>query len=584
MTKQTYEDDSTVTYAYDNSGALATVTDSSSGISTTYYYDFTDRLMKYVESGTGYSHSVGYAYDDINNLTALVETINGTAHTTSYTYDDDNRVTSVTNGTVTETYTYDAYSRISGQVTKNGAATVLTKTPTYRTVNGSETGQIASYRTYGDNYDVTYSYTYDGNGNITSVSDGTNITTYVYDSANQLVRENNQAAGKTWTWTYDNAGNIVQEVETSDSGTKTTVYHYDDSNWGDLLTSYVVTSGETSTTYTLNYDGIGNPLSDGNRAYTWRNSRELATLTQNGVTWSYTYNSDGIRTQRTNGTTTYSYIYNGGTLTQMTVGTDTLYFAYGSSGPVAVTYNGTTYYYATNIQGDIIAILDSTGAAVVTYTYDAWGNILSTSGTLATTLGTANPLRYRGYVYDPETGLYYLQSRYYNPEWGRFTNADSLVSTGQGVLGNNMYAYCRNNPVRRVDVSGMLDFECNNDNENLASGERDDWANNGAKSTTDNSNANVRTYQAPRGGGGVSSSVTVGTTTVTFGHGGGHMGGNNIADIENFIANDVVNQPPSTSQVTHRCVEYNGQTLNYGYYTRSPILINVGTYFFTAEK
>ena len=132
-----------------------------------------------------------------------------------------------------------------------------------------------------------------------------------------------------------------------------------------------------------------------------------------------------------------------------------------------MTYGGATYYYATNIQGDVVAILDSTGAAVVTYTYDAWGNILTTTGTLASTLGTHNPLRYRGYVYDLETGLYYLQSRYYNPEMGRFLNADALVSTGQGILGNNMFAYCLNNPVNLEDITGSAARICFSDNDRL---------------------------------------------------------------------------------------------------------------------
>ena len=91
---------------------------------------------------------------------------------------------------------------------------------------------------------------------------------------------------------------------------------------------------------------------------------------------------------------------------------------------------------------------------VVEYTYDAWGRLLSTTGSMANTLGLHNPLRYRGYVYDRETGLYYLQSRYYNPEWGRFINADNYPSTGQGLLGNNMFAYCNNNPVIRADSGG----------------------------------------------------------------------------------------------------------------------------------
>ena len=90
----------------------------------------------------------------------------------------------------------------------------------------------------------------------------------------------------------------------------------------------------------------------------------------------------------------------------------------------------------------------------MTYTYDAWGNPLSTTGSMAATLGEQNPLRYRGYVYDTETGLYYLQSRYYNPSWGRFINADGYASTGQGIIGNNMFAYCGNNPVICADYCG----------------------------------------------------------------------------------------------------------------------------------
>ena len=102
----------------------------------------------------------------------------------------------------------------------------------------------------------------------------------------------------------------------------------------------------------------------------------------------------------------------------------------------------------------MIAIVDATGTAVVSYTYDAWGNILSVTGTMADTLGKSNPLRYRGYVYDPETELYYLQSRYYDPEVGRFINADAFTSTGQGILGNNMFAYCNNCPVKYKDSDG----------------------------------------------------------------------------------------------------------------------------------
>ena len=165
-------------------------------------------------------------------------------------------------------------------------------------------------------------------------------------------------------------------------------------------------------------------------------------------------------------TTTYSYVYNGGQLVQETIATsvtengttttttDVLNYFYDASGPMSVDYNGDIYYYVTNLQGDIVAILNSSGTSVVTYTYDAWGKPLTTSGTMAETLGDGNALRYRGYVYDTESGLYYLQSRYYDPEIGRFINADAFTSTGSELLSNNMFAYCLNNPVLYWDNYG----------------------------------------------------------------------------------------------------------------------------------
>ena len=102
-------------------------------------------------------------------------------------------------------------------------------------------------------------------------------------------------------------------------------------------------------------------------------------------------------------------------------------------------------------------LLDADGEMVVDYTVDAWGRVYAIDGSMADTLGILNPLIYRGYVYDHETGLYYLNSRYYDPKVGRFINADVLISTGQGLLGNNMFAYCRNNPVMRVDAAGTFD-------------------------------------------------------------------------------------------------------------------------------
>ena len=232
-------------------------------------------------------------------------------------------------------------------------------------------------------------------------------------------------------------------------GNPAVTYTYGDWKWDDLLTA--------CDSRAITYDTVGNPLSDGVRQYTWEHGRELATITKDGATWTNTYNQDGMRIRRTNGTVTYGYVYNGSQLSQMTVGSNTLNFSYDANGiPMSVSYNGTTYYYATNLQGDVTAILNASGSPVVSYTYDAWGKPLTVTGSLATTLGTHNPLRYRGYVYDTETELYYLQSRYYNPDTGRFLNADAFTSTGQGFTGNNMFAYCGNNPVARKDDGGAF--------------------------------------------------------------------------------------------------------------------------------
>ena len=127
---------------------------------------------------------------------------------------------------------------------------------------------------------------------------------------------------------------------------------------------------------------------------------------------------------------------------------------YRNTGYAANTFD--TFYFEKNLQGDVVAIYNESGTKVLSYTYDAWGNHTTTwhNGAGTNLNAVYNPFRYRGYYYDVETGLYYLQSRYYNPQWGRFLNADGLVYTGMGLLGYNMYTYCDNDPIMKVDVSG----------------------------------------------------------------------------------------------------------------------------------
>ena len=135
--------------------------------------------------------------------------------------------------------------------------------------------------------------------------------------------------------------------------------------------------------------------------------------------------------------------------------TKTLDFRYDQSGaPYSLTYTvgstSTVYYYITNLQGDVMFLVDGKGNQVAAYAYDPYGKALTSSGTMA----EINPLRYRGYYQDSETGFYYLQSRYYDPATCRFINADSYASTGQGLIGYNAFAYCNNNPIIAADYDG----------------------------------------------------------------------------------------------------------------------------------
>ena len=118
--------------------------------------------------------------------------------------------------------------------------------------------------------------------------------------------------------------------------------------------------------------------------------------------------------------------------------------------------NGKEYFYIRNVQNDVIGLHDSEGKVVVNYSYDTWGNIVSITGSLKDSVGKKNPYRYRGYRYDEETGLYYLQSRYYNAEWGRFINADCYIGEMNEILSCNMFVYCSNNPVNAEDTDGKF--------------------------------------------------------------------------------------------------------------------------------
>ena len=303
-------------------------------------------------------------------------------------------------------------------------------------------------------------YTYDKNGNIETITENGKVIKYYYDELNELIREDNQVLNKTISYTYDLGGNIVDKKEysyttgslTGITPTSTIPYSYCDTNWKDKLTEY---NGKAIT-----YDAIGNPLAYDGYTYTWEMGRSLKSISKTGLDMSFKYNENGIRTEKiVNGKTTKYYL-SGDKVTYETDDIDKIYYTYDSDDNlVSMNLNGIEYYYIRNAQGDIIGLIDNLGAQVVNYTYDSWGKLISTTGTLKDTVGVKNHYLYRGYRYDRETGLYYLQSRYYNPEMGRFINGDDaeMLKITQGeLLSLNLFAYCRNNPVMNSDPSGYF--------------------------------------------------------------------------------------------------------------------------------
>ncbi len=275
---------------------------------------------------------------------------------------------------------------------------------------------------------------------LTKTTEGTVSAGYTYDALGRMTAMDAQSGGK--------------------SVVKTTIGYNDPSST--TATGQVRTWKSGSTTYTYAYDARGNitSVSDGQSTTTYAYDSFDQLVRENnqaaGKTWTYAYDADGLRITKTVNGTTYNYHYLGDQLVVLTWGGNKLHFTYDSTGPLSVNCNGTEYFYVKNAQGDVTGLVTTSGTRVVTYTYDAWGNPLTTTGSLAATLGAQNPLRYRGYVYDTGTGLYYLQSRYYNPGWGRFINADNQVSAGSDLIGMNLFAYCENNPCNYADPTGQF--------------------------------------------------------------------------------------------------------------------------------
>ena len=292
----------------------------------------------------------------------------------------------------------------------------------------------------------------DNNGRVTKINENGVIINYYYDDFGQLIREDNGNNKNTYCYSYDDGGNIIKkDVYAYTQGelglpSDTIDYSYDDSKWKDLLTSFENNN--------ITYDETGNPINyRGNLNFEWTEGKNLKNCRFNNNIIQYEYNSKGIRTQKTyNGDTTY-YMLDGEQIVKESNSTNTIWYIYNGEGDlIGAEINNIVYYYERNILGDVVRIIDHSGNIISSYSYDAFGNIIDITGNKE--IANINPIRYRSYYYDIETGLYYLNNRYYDPQVGRFINKDMDFDTDNTIYGYNLYAYCANDYINYRDDLG----------------------------------------------------------------------------------------------------------------------------------
>ena len=317
-------------------------------------------------------------------------------------------------------------------------------------------------------------YTYDKAGNIETVTEnGKLVARYAYDGLNRLVREDNVHFG-TSTYQYDHAGNILRKTscaftldETLTAQGTDVEYEYAQNGWKDQLVLFNGEDKKDGKGY--QYDQLGNPTTYRGYDLTWQGRR----LVQfDGV--EYTYDADGIRTSKRDDNKTIKFFTDKNQIVaeQLVVNGSikgSRYYIYGADGIAGFRQGKETYLFRKNIQGDVTHIYklqeNKPLELQAQYVYDAWGNckVLNSDGVEVdfeknrNFIGHTNPFRYRGYYFDYETGFYYLQTRYYDPQTGRFISADSIEYLDPETLGGlNLYAYCGNNPVMATDETGTM--------------------------------------------------------------------------------------------------------------------------------
>ena len=478
-----------VRYEYDDYGTLEKETDLVNGRIDKDQYDMTGRLVQSttLEKNTGAAgeptvanthtvQSLEIGYDNYNRVNRLVQSLEGSKTKTGLVYGDASKTQRpglsyglTVDGTQRQSLAYDAMGRCTKETVALPGGQTRENCFTYGTLR--HLTDMDSLLSAMSNGTESWSYEYDNVGNITKITSGTKVITYQYDELNELIRENNGVLGTTVLYTYDAGGNMTSR-KTYDytEGTLQTIkknetFTYRSDGWKDQILSW---NG-----YRYTYDAGGNPTLLRGVPLTWGEGRRLKKVSLSWGTVDFAYDSDGKRVKKISGNTETKYYYNGSILSGLvrttagSTGTTktTVQFVYDAEGkPFMLRFNGKTdYFYLYNGLGDVVGLVDSSNQVVVRYQYNSWGKVTSTQDTSGVSLATLNPFRYRKYVYDPETGLYCLGSRYYDPEVGRFVNADDtdvIFAKPQELGSKNLYAYCDNNPVAREDYAGEFPIPC----------------------------------------------------------------------------------------------------------------------------
>ena len=367
------------------------------------------------------------------------------------------------NGAQKIAYEYDALGRVIR--THNHFSDTNTSTQEYTYVSGKEAGVTTNLVASVREGNRAESYTYDACGNVETMversADGSERKIrYYYDALNQLVREDNQKQNQTICYTYDVGGNMVRRDEyryienpvITEAPWKSDTFEYQTGGWRDQLRFY---NGQAIT-----YDAMGNPLQYLGMQMEWEKGHQLKHITGAGLDMYCMYNDSGKRIRKTvNGVTTDFYLDGSAILMQTSSDGSRIDFFYDDKGNVfAMKYQNEMYFYRKNLFGDILGILDSHGTELVKYEYNSWGKLLNLTDYSSNGLGRRNPFRFKGYYYDEELGMYYLNSRYYDPEVGRFISPDTtdILEVQDDLYDKNLYAYCDNNSVMRIDSSGAV--------------------------------------------------------------------------------------------------------------------------------